>query len=106
MDLTIYDIIKGPVISSKASEMFSESKKIALIVHPAANKPMIKNAVEKLFNVQVESVRISVRKGKLKRFKRIESVGSLQKKAYITLKPGYSLNFFESEAVGNNIEAA
>lgn len=95
MDLTIYDIIKGPIISEKASEEFSRNK-IAVHVHPHANKSMIKKALEKLFNVEVQSVNTSIRKGKVRRMRRMETVGKLDKRAIVTLKPGYSLNFAEA----------
>lgn len=92
MGLTIYDIIKKPVVTSKASELARKLNKVVLQVHPDANKPMISEALKKLFNVLVEDIRIIVRKGKVRTFKRIKSKGVLTKRAIITLKPGYSLN--------------
>lgn len=77
MGLTIYDIIQKPVVTSKASELARKLNKVVLQVHPDANKPMIAEALKKLFNVLVESVRIVVRKGKTKTFKRIKSKGAL-----------------------------
>lgn len=96
MDLTIYDVIQGPVISEKASHLISSLNKIVLRVHPKANKRMIKQALEKLFNVEVKAIRTTIRKGKSRRFRRIESTGKLSKRAIVTLKPGYSLDFVES----------
>jgi large subunit ribosomal protein L23 len=91
MDLTIYDIIRGPVLTEKASKIINKLNKVVLKVHQKANKPMIKEALEKLFNVKVENVRVINRKGKKRSFKRIEAVGSTEKRAIITLKEGYSL---------------
>jgi large subunit ribosomal protein L23 len=92
MDLTIYDVIQGPVVTDKASELITKLHKAVFKVHPKANKPMIKQAVEKLFNVKVKNVRVIVRKGKKRIFKRKISVGSLTKRAIITLKPGYKFD--------------
>ncbi len=104
MDLTIYNIIQGPVVTDKASKLISNFKKVVLRVHPQANKPMIKEALEKLFNVKVENIRVLIRKGKARKFKRKTSVGSDEKRAIITLKPGYSLEMGES--MGASAEVA
>jgi large subunit ribosomal protein L23 len=95
MDLTIYDIIQGPVVSDKAYQLNQKFKKLFLNVHQEANKPMVKEVLEKLFNVKVKSVRIMVRKGKNRMVRRRAVAGSDQKRAIVTLAEGYSLNFFE-----------
>lgn len=92
MDLTIYDIIRGPIVTDKASKLINKLNKVVLEVHQKANKPMIKEAVEKLFNVKVKDIKVINRKGKLRIFKRVKSTDSLEKRAIITLKAGYSLN--------------
>ena len=92
MDLSLYDIIRGPVVTEKASELINKLKKVTLLVHPHANKSMIAEALEKLFNVKVKNVRIIVRKGKVRRFKRMETRGKLTKKAIITLKDSHSFD--------------
>ena len=51
-----YDIIKGPIITEKSSEIAQNNNQITLSVDTKANKIEIKDAVEKLFNVKVESV--------------------------------------------------
>lgn len=91
--LSLYDIIQGPVLTPKARES-ADSDVLVIRVHPQANKPQIKQALEKLFNAKVEKVRTVVRKGKLKtnRKKRTSSVGITRKHAYISFAPGYSLN--------------
>lgn len=95
MELSIYDIIVGPVVSNKAYRLHQALKKITLEVHPAANKPLIAQAMYKLFNVEVESVRVIVRKGKRKVSKsRNISFDNLRKVAIITLKEGHDMNLF------------
>lgn len=100
MDLTIYDVILGPVVNDKAYQLNRDFKQILLYVHPHANKPMIKQALMKLFNVKVRNVRISVRKGKMRKIGRKIVFGSKTKKAIVTLVAGYSLNFFEQTNTG------
>lgn len=97
MDLSIYDVIQGPVVTDKAFWLNQKMKKLVLRVHPHANKPMIAEALEKLFDVKVDSVRIIVRKGKLRKTRRGREMtqGSTTKKAIITLAEGSSLNLFD-----------
>lgn len=92
MAISIYDIIRGPVYTSKATELVNDQKKVVIQVHPQANKAMIKEALEKLFNVKVQTVRTIIRKGKVRTFKRHKSTGTLKKRAIITLKKGYELD--------------
>jgi large subunit ribosomal protein L23 len=51
----------------------------------------IKNAVELMFNVKVESVRVLNVKGKVKRFGRTLGKRSDWKKAYVKLQSGYTI---------------
>lgn len=100
MELSIYDIIVGPVVSSKAYRLHENLKQITLEVHPEANKPLIAQAMYKLFNVEVEAVRVFVRKGKRKvsRTRNI-SYDNLRKIAIITLKKGQDMNLFTDASV-------
>lgn len=97
MDLSIYDIIQGPVVTDKAVRMNQQLKKLVLRVHPQANKPMVAEALEKLFDVKVDNVRIIVRKGKFRKARRgrIVTQGPTIKKAIVTLSAGQSLDFFD-----------
>jgi len=49
-------IIRKTVITEKAIEMIQKENKLTFIVDRRANKPMIKRAVEMLFDVEVEKV--------------------------------------------------
>ena len=101
--LTNYDIIKGPIISDKAHKLNRVQNQLVLRVHPKANKPLIKGAIEKLFNVKVKDIRTLIRKkSKLSATKkRYNSTPSLHKVkiAYVTLAEGYSLNLFDQAGV-------
>jgi|SRR5579872_3840284 large subunit ribosomal protein L23 len=96
--LTRYDIIKGPVISDKAYKLNRTREQLVLRVHRDANKPVIKDAIEKLFNVKVKEVRTLIRKKSKVRAasKRYSSTPHMSedKVAYVTLAEGYSLNLF------------
>ncbi len=95
MDLTIYDVVLGPWMTDKAYKLNRDEKQLVLKVHPSANKPQVKEALEKLFNVKVKDVRIIVRKGKLvKRFRRRASQKPLVKKAIITLREGFTIDIW------------
>lgn len=92
MRISLYEVIRGPIFSEKSALLADKYKKVVLEVHPHANKPMIAEALEKLFNVKVESVRTLVRKGKIRSVKRRSTQGKTVKRAIITLQEGYSLD--------------
>ncbi len=66
--LEYYDVILKPVVTEKSMKQSAEEKKYTFLVHPEANKTMIKEAVEKMFSgVKVESVNTMNLDGKEKR---------------------------------------
>ena len=86
-----YDVILSPVVTEKSTSV-SEHGKIVFNVRRDATKPLIKEAVEKLFNVKVESVNTLVRKGKVKNFRGRSGLQSDVKKAIVTLAAGQSID--------------
>jgi large subunit ribosomal protein L23 len=90
MEVNIYAVIKGPWVTSKAYTLNQVARKLVLEVHPQANKPMVAEALKKLFNVEVDTIGIVLAKGKRRRSGRHEVYGRLRKKAIVTLKKGYS----------------
>jgi large subunit ribosomal protein L23 len=107
MELSIYDIIVGPVVSNKAYRLHQTLKKITLEVHPEANKTLVAQAMYKLFNVETESVRIIVRKGKHRISRsRNHSVDNLRKVAIVTLKKGQDMNLFGDAAMAVEQQSA
>lgn len=110
MDVRVYDIIKKIVVTSKSSNLFDKLGKITFEVHRNANKVMIREAVEKIWNVKVEDVRVLNVKGKRKSFARKPFQTAAKKKAIITLKKGYKIDLpgqFESmgSAAGEEVKA-
>ncbi|MCK0209973.1 50S ribosomal protein L23 [Starkeya koreensis] len=91
LDPRHYDVIVSPVITEKATAA-SEHNKVVFKVALSATKPQIKEAVEKLFDVKVESVNTLVRKGKTKFFKGRKGVQNDVKKAVVTLAEGHSID--------------
>ena len=108
VELTVYDIIKGPLISDKAYKLNQKHEQLVLKVHPHANKPLIKDAIEKLFNVKVKDVRTLIRKktkaGSVSRRYNATPAIKKSKVAYVTLAEGYSLNLYEQTATAAQTE--
>ena len=47
MELSLQEVVQGAVVSTKAQMINTDQQKLVLRVHPAANKPMVKEAIEK-----------------------------------------------------------
>jgi large subunit ribosomal protein L23 len=86
-----YQIVLSPVITEKATNN-SEHRQVTFRVLGTATKPLIKTAVEKLFNVKVEAVNTHNRKGKVKRFKGRVGHRSDVKFAVVTLAEGSKID--------------
>ena len=93
--MNIYSIIKKPHVTEKTSLGTAAANTITLVVDCDSNKIEIKRAVETLFKVNVTSVRTVNVAGKVKRFGRSYGKRQNWKKAYITLKEGQTVDFFE-----------
>ncbi|MDE6001037.1 MAG: 50S ribosomal protein L23 [Clostridia bacterium] len=90
------DIIIKPLLTEKGYDGIAD-KKYTFIVAKKANKTQIKLAVEKLFNVDVQSVNTVNCKGKLKRMGRNEGYTPDYKKAIVQLKAdSKAIEFFNS----------
>ncbi len=87
----LYDVIVSPAITEKAT-MASEHNQVVFNVARTASKPMIKKAVETLFDVKVTAVNTLVRKGKIKRFRGVRGQQGDTKKAIVTLAEGHSID--------------
>lgn len=83
------EIIRRPLVTEKSTMMREDGKNvIAFEVAPGANKIEVKNAVEALFKVKVDSVRMFNVRGKVKRMGRFEGKRRDWRKAYVKLKEG------------------
>ena len=89
-------VIRGPHMSEK-SHMAAENNQVVLKVRTDATKAEIKQAVELLFEVEVDNVTVVNVKGKNKRFGVTRGRRSDWKKAYVRLAEGSSLEFLGGE---------
>jgi large subunit ribosomal protein L23 len=90
-------IIRRPIVTEKSTNLREAGQNvIAFEVAAGANKIQVKQAVEELFKVKVQEVRLFNVRGKVKRMGR--NVGKRRdwRKAYIRLKEGEKApDFFE-----------
>ena len=95
-DLKYYDVILKPVITEKSMNLMAE-KKYTFLVHPAATKNQIKEAVEKLFEgVKVKKVNTMLQDGKTKRRGMTIGRTAKTKKAIVQLaEESKDIEFFE-----------
>lgn len=92
-----YQIVLRPLISEKSTTLKEKNREICFEVDRLANKTEIKKAVEKLFKVRVERVRVVNLKGKTRRVGRNLGRTKDWKKAYVKLREGEKMiEFFEA----------
>ncbi|MDY6910202.1 MAG: 50S ribosomal protein L23 [Thermodesulfobacteriota bacterium] len=90
-----YQVLKRPLITEKTTAAKDALNQLSFEVDRRANKIEIKQAVEKIFKVDVLEVRTSTVKGRMKRVGRHMTKTSDWKKAVVKIKPGQSVEFFE-----------
>lgn len=93
----LYKIIHAPRVTEKSSMVAETANQVVFEVAKDANKAEIKQAVEGLFKVEVKHVRIANVKGKKRLFKQTQGKRKDWKKAYVSLKEGYDINFAGKE---------
>jgi len=81
-------IIRRPLVTEKSTNLRDDGNVIAFEVDTRANKIEVKKAVEELFKVKVEEVRIFNVRGKMKRLGRWMGKRRDWRKAYVRLKDG------------------
>ena len=103
--MDIYNIVRRPLVTEKGTHQATQSHEqthtrparggsYSFEVHPEASKPMIKQAVEKIYNVKVKSVRTANRMGKARRVR--FKIGKTKdwKKAIVVLHPEHHIDLF------------
>ncbi|MDL1871144.1 50S ribosomal protein L23 [Deltaproteobacteria bacterium PRO3] len=93
--MEMHEIIRRPLITEKGTQLREIQNQYLFEVDQRASKHQIKGAVEQLFKVHVEDVKTLVVRGKIKRVGRSIGKRSNWKKAYVTLKEGEKIEFFE-----------
>jgi large subunit ribosomal protein L23 len=89
-----HDVILAPALSEKAV-MGIESGKYAFYVHPDANRTQIKDAIERVFEVEVVKINLLKVRGKIKRMGRYAGRTAERKKAIVTLQAGQRIQQLE-----------
>jgi large subunit ribosomal protein L23 len=91
-DAKLYNVIRAPLVSEKTARLQEISNQYVFEVATTATKADIKIAVEKLFDVKVESVNVLNVKGKAKAFKNRMGRRADWRKAYVKLAEGQSID--------------
>ena len=86
-------ILEAPIVSEKSTNVAEKDKQFVFKVQKQATKKQVKSAVEMMFSVEVDSVRVLNVKGKQKRFGKSLGQRSDWKKAYVKLKSGHDIEF-------------
>ena len=92
----VYDVIRRPLITEKSTTLKENQRVVCFEVQRDSTKPEIRKAVERLFGVKVQDVRVANVHGKVKRQGRYVGRRPDWKKAYVVLKQGEKMiEFFE-----------
>lgn len=97
-DAKLYSVIRAPRVSEKTVRAQETSNQYAFEVATTATKADIKTAVEKLFDVKVQSVNVLNVKGKNKAFRNRNGRRGDWRKAYVTLAEGQSIDVMTTSA--------
>lgn len=92
-----YDIIIRPVLTEKSTSLVEGANQYVFRVNKKANKHQIRQAIEKLFGVNVVKVNTSIIPGKPKRVGMNVGRTASYKKAVVKLAEGQSVDFFALE---------
>ena len=90
-----HQIVRRPLITEKGMRYNEQQNTVVFQVDPRANKLQIKQALEALFQVKVLRINTLNVQGKKKRIRGREGKKPDWKKAYVTLREGDSITFFE-----------
>lgn len=95
---TLYEIVRRPLITEKSNYQSGKLHQYAFEVASEATRTQVKDAIETLFDVKVESVNIintPAKRGRRARSRRLLVRRPGYKKAIVTLQSGQTLEFFE-----------
>ncbi len=95
---TLYEVLRRPLITEKSNFQSGKLNQYAFEVAGEATRTQVKDAVETLFDVKVESVNIintPAKRGRRARSRRLMVRRAGYKKAIVTLQSGQTLQIFE-----------
>ena len=90
-----FDIIKSPLLTEKTTDLRDHRNQLVFRIDSRANKRQVAEAIYKIFNVNVASVRIINVPSKPKRLGKYEGRKPGFKKAIVSLKEGDTIEIFE-----------
>lgn len=90
-------VLLGLYTSEKSTNIADRHRQFAFKVASDATKIEVKHAIEQLFSVNVEGVRIVNVRGKTRRFAQILGQKKSWKKAYVSLREGQDINLMATE---------
>ncbi len=93
----LMDVLRAPVVSEKTALAADKANQYVFRVATDATKLEIKKAVEKMFDVKVEQVRVLNVKGKTKRFGARLGKRPDWRKAYVRLAEGQEIEMLGAE---------
>ena len=95
-----HDILIRPIVTEKMTKQGEKEGRYGFVVARECNKLQIRDAVEKEYNVKVDSVRTMIVRGKSKtRYTKsniLRGASSSYKKAIVTLKAGENIDLYSS----------
>ena len=95
---TMYDILRRPIVTEKSNYQNGELHQYVFEVAQYATKPMIKDAIETLFDVEVlrvNVINVPAKRGRRARSRRMLVRKKGYKKAIVTLAPEDTIDLFE-----------
>jgi large subunit ribosomal protein L23 len=89
-----HNIVVKPLVTEQGMHFASKHNAYSFEVNKKANKTQIAGAIERLYNVKVEAVRTSNRRGKIRRKGRDTGITRSWKKATVVLHEDYHIDLF------------
>ncbi|MEM1080292.1 MAG: 50S ribosomal protein L23, partial [Pseudomonadota bacterium] len=93
----MYQVVRFPHVSEKTARLQAESNQYVFEVARDASKDEIRQAIEGLFGVNVESVQVLNQKGKRKTFRFRAGVQKNWKKAYVRVAAGQTIEDLQAD---------
>ena len=93
----LLQVLRSPCITEKSTRVEANHRQLVFKVALDTNKKEIRRAVELLFEVKVERVRVCNMQGKKRLFRQRSGRRPAWKKAYVKLLPGYKLSLSDTE---------
>jgi large subunit ribosomal protein L23 len=90
-------VLLAPIMSEKTTRIADAGRQYAFRVQRGATKPEVRKAVELMFDVKVDNVRICNVQGKVKSHGATVGRRASWKKAYVTLAEGHDIDFMGAE---------